>query len=527
MASSFLAILCVMAQASGLDKVDFAFTSNSHLDPAARSIVLRGSASEVSGYLRDRLVTMGGKTLTIDESIKRLVVRLPDGSAGCYRRYRSVLEQRWAAFEANSFQKYEGIDLTGLCNEVEFVAAPTGVVVAVDASDIDPRTEKVSYNGKDLESAFASRLVARTWSENGLTYVYLWCGPKSGEVVAGPGNSIGHAWWRVSDGSHEAAIVTRLLGEMRRRFDEAEGETLPRLDGEGAIQASTPPPPRVASAPTPRQAGPQVSAVDDRLVTGKKASRDAAVVIGLEDYPYLTPVPHARRDADSVFQFLVYTRGVPFDRVELLKSASREQIVGAVTDAGRAVAAGGTVWVYFAGHGAASATTGERLVLGDDARPDVRAFDSRGVEVAELTRLAGAGGGQVVVWTDACYTGVGRSGVALVPGARFAVPVEASSRPAQTAEWTAAGANEAALPLESAGHGAFTYYALGALRGWADGEVDGARDGSVTAKEAALFVRRKLNDLPGGSQTPRWSGAPGSGDWVLASGVKETEPNEE
>ena len=32
---------------------------------------------------------------------------------------------------------------------------------------------------------------------------------------------------------------------------------------------------------------------------------------------------------------------------------------------------GGVVWVYFAGHGAASPETGERLLLGDDIRPDL------------------------------------------------------------------------------------------------------------------------------------------------------------
>ena len=49
---------------------------------------------------------------------------------------------------------------------------------------------------------------------------------------------------------------------------------------------------------------------------------------------------------------------------------------------------------------------------------------------------------------------------------------------------------EAAGSLESLEHGFFTWLVVGALRGWADGEVDGRRDGAVNAVEAGLFVER-------------------------------------
>jgi hypothetical protein len=51
-------------------------------------------------------------------------------------------------------------------------------------------------------------------------------------------------------------------------------------------------------------------------------------------------------------------------------------------------------------------------------------------------------------------------------------------------------------------HGAFTYLVAGALRGWADGELDGARDGAVTAEEAAQFVQQGLRRVGRLDQRP-------------------------
>lgn len=86
--------------------------------------------------------------------------------------------------------------------------------------------------------------------------------------------------------------------------------------------------------------------------TGQRASTDAAVVIGVEDYTDVPDVPYARRDAQAFDDFVRYTRGIPDDRVTLLRDARSYEIERAVKDAGGRVGPGGRVWVYFAGHGA-------------------------------------------------------------------------------------------------------------------------------------------------------------------------------
>ncbi|TNE86466.1 MAG: hypothetical protein EP330_22270 [Deltaproteobacteria bacterium] len=243
--------------------------------------------------------------------------------------------------------------------------------------------------------------------------------------------------------------------------------------------------------------------LDQPLKTGNTASADTAVVIGVEDYAFAPDVPYAERDASAFYDLLVYTVGVPASRIRLFdKGASKEQIVDAVRTAGSDVGAGGTVWIYFAGHGAADPSTGGRLLLGDDVKQDPTAFAARGVGVDELKALAEVKGGAVNLVVDACYSGLGRGGDELIAGKRFLVPAYAQAPKPGVFEWNAASGDELSGPLHPTRHGAFTYLAVGALRGWADGQLDGQRDGKVTAEEAHLYVKDALKTLQINDQTP-------------------------
>lgn len=176
---------------------------------------------------------------------------------------------------------------------------------------------------------------------------------------------------------------------------------------------------------------------------------DAAVVVGIEDYTHIAAVPYATRDAAAFHDALIYTVGIPPARVRLMdRGASAEAIRQAVAEVADLVRVGGTLWVYFAGHGAASTRTGERLLLGQDVRADPGAFEERAVAVAELRDLATRGGGRAVLVLDACYTGKDRAGRELVEGGRFAVPVYAPVQETSVVEWMTAGPNEVAGHLE-------------------------------------------------------------------------------
>lgn len=309
-----------------------------------------------------------------------------------------------------------------------------------------------------------------------------------------------------SEGAHE-----RLVGWLESEIVSAGG---PRL---ADVVAAAPAP---VVAPAPKRAS--LPSIDGRLPGATRHPQDAVVVVGIADYLRLPDVPFADRDAEAFRTWAVYTRGVPPERVQAVTApASRDHIEEAVARAGREVGPGGTVWVYFAGHGAADPATGARMVLGDDAAADLTSFASRGVPVERLETLASAGGGRPVLLIDACFTGVGRDGAELFGGKRFAVPTYATSASAAGVQWNAAAPGQASGPLQDAQHGAFTYWAIGALRGWADGELDGVRDGVVTGQEAQAYVERALRAAQVRDQRPVWLGPP---DVALSDGVQEAGP---
>jgi tetratricopeptide (TPR) repeat protein len=265
--------------------------------------------------------------------------------------------------------------------------------------------------------------------------------------------------------------------------------------------------------------------VNVKIRTGLRSTADAAVVVGIESYPFLPAVPYAQRDADAFYNFLVYTRGVSPTRVSLL---TNDPTAGDVREALKLRAAevgpGGTLWVYFAGHGAADPETGERLLLGVDVQPKVTSLnDTQTYSLDELHALARTSpAAHVVAVVDACYTGTGRDGKVLLEGKRFAVPAYATQNvDPKVITWTAAGPAETSGPFEPGQHGLFTYFVVGALRGWADGEFDDRRDGVVTLAEARQFVYDAVRTVGGGEQNPAFEGtAPETERLVSGTGLE-------
>jgi hypothetical protein len=261
-------------------------------------------------------------------------------------------------------------------------------------------------------------------------------------------------------------------------------------------------------------ARPEPPDVDDPLRTTRQETADVALVIGNEAYYAVPRVAYARRDAAAVAGWLSYTRGIPPERVRVLDDVASEQISAAVAELAPLVGEGGTFWLYYAGHGAADPSTGERLLLGVDVQPDPAVFAARSVALADLQEAAGAGGHPVVSWIDACFNGAGRGGELVGEEKRFAVPAYAVPV-ASVSEWAATGPEQLAGPWHAVEHGAFTWLAVGASRGWADGELDGARDGTVTLGEAQAYVARTLRDVGVVDQVPLLTG---DGATVLAVG---------
>lgn len=269
--------------------------------------------------------------------------------------------------------------------------------------------------------------------------------------------------------------------------------------------------------------------IDRPVSTGASSPADSAVVIGIEDYVHLRDVAYAHRDAQAIHDTLVYTRGIHADRVQLLTEANRAEMLKAITRAGMRTGEGGTVWIYFAGHGAFSPARDERLLLGREVEKDVLMWQTQGVSLAEVQWMASTGGGRVVLLLEASFAGVGSKDEALWDEQTEGKP--AAEAPADNVVvWSGAGFSGICSPLDETLHGLFTYFVVGAMRGWADGEGDGEPDGRITLGEARAYVERALSAVPARAQVPALEfGASltrsGVDGWTLSASAGEPGPD--
>ena len=222
---------------------------------------------------------------------------------------------------------------------------------------------------------------------------------------------------------------------------------------------------------------------------------DAAVVVGIERYAHVAKIPGANQNATAWYDYLVRTRGVPVENVSLLldADATREDIQWAVDEAAQQVGDDGTLWFVFIGHGAPSRDQQDGLLVGYDAQQKARSIEARSLGRADLLgRLESSSADSIRVLLDACFSGRAADGEQLVAGLQpLVVTSDTRASDPRTMLFTAARNDEYAGPLPGGDRPAFSYLALGGLRGWADGDGNGR----VTAGELHGYVRTVLRAL--------------------------------
>jgi len=239
--------------------------------------------------------------------------------------------------------------------------------------------------------------------------------------------------------------------------------------------------------------------------------QDAAVVVGIENYSFLAPVPGAVDNAKDWYRWLKETRGVRAVKLLTDGSATRHSILAAVEDAARRVGEGGTLWFVFIGHGAPLADGDDGVLVGATAQQRVVDFFPNTISRSELLDALEQGQqDETLVVLDACFSGRQSGGAALVPDLQPAL-VSGTWKPKRSTVLTAAKGDQFAGPLPGERRPAFSYLVLGALRGWGD------RDGNrrVTVREALDYASDAMFEVVDDrTQTPSLLG-PG-GELVLA-----------
>jgi len=252
--------------------------------------------------------------------------------------------------------------------------------------------------------------------------------------------------------------------------------------------------------------------------------KDAAVIVGVEHYFKVERIPGARQNAQDWHAYLTETLEIPSENVALLRDeeATLELMRQTAAEKAQAVRPGGTLWFVFIGHGAPAQDGKDGVLVGVDAQQRADSLFSRSLSRDELLGILSKGKqAKTVVLIDACFSGRSASGKALIQGLQPLVILarNAGASDARTILMTAAKADQFAgpLPRSSQSRPAFSYLALGALRGWA-----ADAKGKVSASGLVDYVTKALMLAKDRTQTPEL--AAGAGDAVLAVG-RESAPN--
>ncbi len=227
-----------------------------------------------------------------------------------------------------------------------------------------------------------------------------------------------------------------------------------------------------APAPAP---GPAVAVPGEPPASATDGSKAFAVIVGIEKYREALPAASfAEEDARAFAAVAEKTLGVPPAHVKLLlgERAGRADLASALEEwlPRNAREPGGTVYVFFSGHGAPDTESGETYLVPYDADPAY--LKTRGYAVKDLYAALGKLPGQrSLVFLDACFSGGGERSV-LAAGTRPLVPVVAAGPKAGVISFAAASARETTGAALAGGHGLFTHHLLTALGGAADANAD-------------------------------------------------------
>ncbi len=230
--------------------------------------------------------------------------------------------------------------------------------------------------------------------------------------------------------------------------------------------------------------------IDAAPAVATESSRlgDVALIAAIEDYTYesMPDVPGARANAEAWAAYL-RARGVGTVKLLLDADVTETNLVEQARALAGLRAPEGRVWLVFVGHGAPGVGGGALVTV--DAQATATSLRDRGVAPADLAHALGVRDGvELFAVVDACFSGRSPGGVALAADGALPVRPVNFDRPGRSSWLVAAAFDQFAGPLPGLDRPAFSWLALGALRGWAD------RDGDhrVTGGEVVEYTRRAL-----------------------------------
>lgn len=212
--------------------------------------------------------------------------------------------------------------------------------------------------------------------------------------------------------------------------------------------------------------GPTANTVSDSLLklseTKELNKNRYALVIGNENYnlfkqsnTYEPNVDFAEQDARTFAKFAVKRFGIPEQNIILLTNATYARMMRNINKLTRISSVNPgelELFVFYAGHGQVDAKTNEQYLI----PVDVSLSDpTSGIRLEDFySRLSSCNAKQVMVFLDACYSGVGRG-----------IVLKAKETPVHgnMVIMTSSSASQRSMPYQEKQHGMFTYYLLKTL----------------------------------------------------------------
>lgn len=205
------------------------------------------------------------------------------------------------------------------------------------------------------------------------------------------------------------------------------------------------------------------------IVKVKNRKNSHAIVIGIEKYRQKLPrASFAASDANTITSYLTKVLGYPEENVITLtnnnatKSDFEKYFERWLPNN---VEEGGTVFVYYSGHGAPNPKSGDAYLVPFDGDPTF--IDQTGYSLKRMYDALGRlKAKEVVVALDSCFSGVGEKSV-LAEGARpLVMNLEKNTKiPANMVLISASTGDQISSTYKEKGHGLFTYYFLKGIKG--------------------------------------------------------------
>jgi len=248
------------------------------------------------------------------------------------------------------------------------------------------------------------------------------------------------------------------------------------------------------------------------VATVKPRKNAYAIVIGIEQYREKLPrADFADKDAKLVGEYLTKMMGYPEENVivRLNERATRTDLVKYFEEwLKNNVELGGSVFVYYSGHGAPNTKTGEAYLVPYDGDPSF--VDSTAYPVKQLyAALDKLPAKDVTVVLDSCFSGAGGRSV-LAKGARpMGLSIENQVlATGKTVVLAASGGDQISNSFEEKGHGLLTYFFLKGLQG--DGDTN--KDGMIEMAELYDYVKPNVQRIArkqyNNEQTPQLLASP-------------------